>query len=219
MRPEIDIRLGDRKQLDWAQKWVTKHHYLHQPVDPRARPMVYLAWMGCKIVGLVMIGIPHATKCRAWWGYDGLPTQWQVVDLCRILAAPEVQSGGEFCKPEFVPGFVDRKGVFRSIFASWMMSEVLKRVQHDRVSMWPPVYLERPYHIELAISYHDPAFHKGTIYKLMGWQPMYTALDENNKAYPVPGPSGKYGWCWPLREPSWEWQDIKILQPRTMRLF
>ena len=81
--------------------------------------------------------------------------------------------------------------------------------------MWPPVYLEDPYHIELAIAYHDPKFHKGAIYRLSGAEPMY--VDKEGKA--MPGSSGKFGWCWKLPVPDWDWQEIEILRPRTLRMF
>lgn len=114
----LTIALGDRRDLDWAQRVVTERHYLHQSVDPRARPMVYVLGMrypgdaadDIDRVGLVMLGIPHATRCGGWWGYDGLPTQWQVVDLCRIWLDPAVQTGGWLCDPRFVPGYTDRPG-------------------------------------------------------------------------------------------------------------
>ena len=41
----LTITLGDRHDLTWAQRVVTERHYLHQPVDPRARPMVYVLGM------------------------------------------------------------------------------------------------------------------------------------------------------------------------------
>jgi hypothetical protein len=43
------------------------------------------------------------------------------------------------------------------------------------------------------------------------------ALTDKNKL-PIPGPSGKFGWCWRLPEPAWEWPEVEIRQPRTMRL-
>src|SRR5690606_36799917 len=107
-----------------------------------------------------------------------------------------------------------RKGVWRPAVGSWAIREVLARVQEDRISLWPPVYPEQPYHILLAISYHDPRYHKGTIYKVTGAEPMYTDAD----GAPRPGPSKKYGWCWRLPEPDWSYQDIHIRRPRTMRL-
>lgn len=210
----LTISLGNKTDLRWAQQVVTEHHYLHQPVHNQARPMVYVLKHDGRRLGLIMVGLPHATRNRGWWGYEGLPTQWQVVDLCRIWLSPEIQAGGALAQLGIVPGFTDRKGVFRPTVATWFIHQVLARVQRDRVSLWPPVYLERPYHIRLVISYHDPALHKGTIYKAAGAEPMYTDDDGN----PKPGPSGKFGWCWRLPEPAWEWNQIEIARPRTLRL-
>lgn len=216
---KLRIRLGAKPDLQWAQETVARYHYLERKVDPRARPHCYVVEMNVRQapqrVGLVMVGIPHATKCGGWWGYPGLPTQWQVVDLCRIWLDPAVQSGGFWCEPGIVPGFTDRHGTFRPTVASWAIRSVLDRVQEDRLSLWPPVYPEQPYHILLAISYHDPQYHRGTIYKVTNAQAMYTDAD----GQPRPGPSGKYGWCWRLSEPDWTYEDIHIRQPRTMRLF
>lgn len=208
------LRLGDKSDLAWAQEVVAKRHYLGRKVDWRARPMAYILHFDYIKVGVIMVGIPHATRNQGWWGYPGLITQWQVVDLCRIWLDPRIQAGGDWCNPTLVPGFVDRRGVFRPTVASWAMEQVLARVQRDRVSLWPPVFPEQPYHIRLVISYHDPQFHQGTIYRVMGWEPMY----RNEEGQAVAGSSGKFGWCWRLPEPGWRWEEIEIRQPRTMRL-
>ncbi len=220
---DLLVRLGDRHDLDWAQRVVTERHYLHQQVDPRARPMVYVLGMrypgdpadDIDRMGLVMLGIPHATRCGGWWGYDDLPTQWQVVDLCRIWLSPEVQAGGFLCRPDSVPGYYDRRGLWRPTVATWAIEQVLSRVQADRVRLWPPVYPDRPYHIRLAISYHDPRHHRGTIYRHSHAQPMYV----DGTGQPAPGSSGKYGWCWKLPEPAWEWNTLAGITPRTLRMF
>jgi len=252
MTHTLTISLGDAADLAWAQATVTAAHYLHAPVDPRARPMAYIirreatalqwgasepkpypksVWLPSghpttykaarleatqtsERVGLVMLGIPHATKCSGWWGYPGLPTQWQVVDLCRIYLDPAVQYGGQWCEPGEVPGYTDRHNVFRPTVATWAIGEVLARVQADRVRLWPPVYVDQPYHVELAISYSDPKFHKGTIYRHANALPMYT----DATGAPIPGPSGKYGWAWRLPCPQWTWQDLECIKPRTLRL-
>lgn len=210
----LTLTLGDAADLALSQIKVRLYHYLHQPVDPRARPMVYVIRHNGDALGLVMLGIPHATKCGGWWGYDGLPTQWQVVDLCRIWIDPELQYGGDFCRPGHVPGYTDRRGVFRPTVATWAIGEVLSRVQADRVRLWPPVYPSQPYHIRLAVSYSDPRFHRGTIYKLAGAQPMYTG-----DGVSIPGPSGKYGWAWKLPEPQWTWEELTGVRSRTLRMF
>lgn len=212
----LSIRLGDKKDLEWAQETVTTHHYLHQPVHRQARPIVYvIGYQRRQWLGLIMASLPHATKNKGWWGYEGLPTQWQVVDLCRVWLDPAIQSGGELARPGIVPGFVDRKGIFRPTVATWAIGKVLGSIQQDWVSSWPPVFPHLPYHVLLVISYQDPAFHqKGTIYREAGAKAMYADEDGN----PTPGPSGKYGWYWRLPEPAWSWQDIHIRRPRTMRL-
>lgn len=59
----LKIELGDRPDLAWAQETVARHHYLHWPVEYRARPMVYVVRKNELCVALVMLGIPHATRC------------------------------------------------------------------------------------------------------------------------------------------------------------
>lgn len=215
MTHTLSFELGTAEDLAWAQSTVAMHHYLRRPVDPRARPMAYIIRRAACNVGTVTVGIPHATKCRGWWGYSGTPTQWQVVDLARIWLSPELQAGGRWCEPGQVPGYVDRRGVWRPTVATWAIAEVLARVQRDRVALWPPVYPHEPYHILLAVSYHDPAYHRGTIYRHAGALPMVV----DSGGAPIPNSSGKYGWAWPLPVPSWSWTDLTDIHPRTLRLF
>jgi hypothetical protein len=67
MTHSLSLRLGDANDLTWAQHIVVKYHYLHRRVDPRARPMVYVLRLADddmhRPLGLVMLGIPHATRC------------------------------------------------------------------------------------------------------------------------------------------------------------
>lgn len=210
----LDIRLGSNSDLKWGQDMVTEHHYLHSPMHRKSRPMIYVVWCEGQRLGLCMAGLPHATKNRGWWGYAGYPTQWQVVDLARIWLSPRLQRGGDLCRPDIVPGFVDRKGQWWPAVATWLIQGVLKRVQRDRVSLWPPVFLDEPYHIKLVISYHDPKYHRGEIYRQSGAVPVY--VDDQGRS--IAGPSGKHLWAWKLSNPDWDWQDIYIRQPRTLRM-
>ena len=211
----LTLRLGTKTDLEWAQATVEQNHYLHQRVDNHARPMVYvIEYCYGENLGLIMAGIPHATRRKNWWGYPDTITQWQVLDLNRIWLSPRIQQGGDLALSHIVPGFRDRKGTFRPTTATWAIKQVLSRIQKDRISWWPPVYLDQPYHIRLVISYHDPKFHEGLIYKLAKARPM----DTNDDNEPVPAPSGKYCWYWQLPEPNWTWEDIKILRPRNLRM-
>ncbi len=214
MKHQLTVGFATTNDMFWVNQVIVDHHYLHKLPDPRARVMTYSIRFDGIFVGCVMLGIPHATKCGGWWGYDGLPTQWQVVDLNRIWLSPAIQFEGSWAVPGNVPGFVDRRGIFRPTVATWAIREVLQRVQADRVRLWPPVYPSQPYHILLAISYHDPAHHRGTIYKAAGALPMYT--DSHGNA--VPGSAGKFGWCWRLDEPQWTWDGLTEIRPRTLRM-
>lgn len=209
----LTVTLGTADQLELCQEIAVGYHYLHRRVDNRAWPMCYLVWSERRHLGMVMAGIPHATACQGWWGKRAGLTQWQVVDLCRIWLHPDVQAGGINCNPEWVPGYYDRRGQWRSTLATWVIHAVLERVQRDWVALWPPVYPDQPYHIRLAISYSDPKFHRGTIYRLAGAEPMYV-----RDGQPAPGPAGKLGWAWRLPEPTWTWDELTTIRPRTMRL-
>lgn len=212
----LDISLGSRADLEWAQQTVVQHHYLQQRVHYQARPWVYVIRYGEQRLGLVMVALPHATVNGNWWGGAGRPTQWQVVDLCRIWLDGRLQRGGAWCRAGIVPGFVDRKGQWQPSTATWAIQAVLARIQRDWVSLNPLVYPDQPYHVRLVVSYHNPLFHAGTIYRHSHAIPMYT----DKRGNPAPSPSsGKFGWCWRLPEPAWTWEDIEIIRPRTMRLF
>jgi hypothetical protein len=215
---KLSLHLGDNNDMEWAQERCEYDHYRHTRVTTRARPHVYILRHvdTFERLGFVIVGIPHARKCKRWWGYAGLPTKWQVLNLYRIWLNPRVQKGGDLARMGTVPGYIDRhSGEFRPTVATWIIAQVLRRVQRDRVALWPPVYPQQPYHIVLVISYHDPKFHRGKIYRESGATPMYVDLD----GCPAPGPAGKFGWCWRLREPNWTFRDIEILRPRNMRLF
>lgn len=177
----LTINLGTKHNLRQAQTLVKKYHYLHTPVHNIARPMVYTITINHKteIMGLIIVSNPQATRLRGWWGYPGLITKWQVVNLSRIWLNPAIQKGGQLCKPGLVPGFIDRKGIFQPITPSWAIGQVLKRVQKDRIAMHPPVYPAQPYHIRLVISYHDPKHHSGHIYRAANAEPVHKNKQEN----------------------------------------
>ena len=56
--------------------------------------------------------------------------------------------------------------------------------------------------------------HCGTIYKHSHATPMYTDASGN----PAPGSSGKFGWCWRLPAPDWEWGELTNIMARQIRM-
>lgn len=147
----------ERCDLKWAQQLVTKHHYLHRPIHPRSLPFAYSISLDDEIVGTIIMATPHFTKKKSLFGYDGLPTKWQVLQIARLWIEPKYQ--------------VKQSNGHASNLASCAIAKVLKRVNDDWLEHHPPKYLDQPYKIELIISYADTnAGHQGIIYQAANFQ-------------------------------------------------
>lgn len=181
----------DRQGLRWAQERIAAEHYLHTPVDSRCRPLIYLAYhqatwgaaaaAGPRCIAILIFGRPEATRC-----YDGGLTygsqvdvttgraqfdRWEVLNLARVWVHPYFQRGGLYCSPdEGLPGYTDRRGVWRSTLASSLIAEALARVGYDYLAMHPPVDCAYPYQIKTVLSYCDTRLHRGTIYRAAGFE-------------------------------------------------
>jgi len=79
MTHTLTIALADATDLAWAQATVTAAHYLHAPVDQRARPMAYIirdagqtapaAPQGVRI-GQIRLGVAAAGAAVDLAGFD-----------------------------------------------------------------------------------------------------------------------------------------------------
>ena len=181
----IGIEPATRAQLAWAQLMVTAEHYLHAPVDPRCAPFGYIvtvehAAMLPQVVGCLIFGRPEATRC-----YDGGLTygsladvqagraqydRWELLNLARVWLSPHVQTGGIWHRRDLLPGYVDRRGRWRSTLASHTIELALARIGYDYLQARPPVDCAYPYQIRAVLSYCDTHCHKGTIYRAAGFQ-------------------------------------------------
>lgn len=186
---KLTLSVADAEGMHWAQQQVCNHHYLRSRVDPRCRPLAYIlqrqAWHGADAaaglrgVGMVIVGRPEATRC-----YQGALTygsladvqvgraqfdRWEVINIARVWLHPCVQHGGQWCLPDELPGYTDRRGVFRSTLASTLLKAVLARVGLDYLRAHPPVDCAYPYQLRAALSYCDTRLHRGTIYRAAGF--------------------------------------------------
>ena len=177
----IALHLATEQQRAWCQAVVKQYHYLHAPVDSRCSPAAYLIEheRSTLPVGCLIFGRPEATRC-----YTGSLTygslqdvragraqfdRWEVLNLARVWLSPRVQVGGSLYDAD-LPGYTDRRGVWRSMLASWAIQEALGRIGYDYLTQRPPVFPDEPYAIKAALSYCDRAFHKGTIYRAAGFE-------------------------------------------------
>lgn len=167
------------ESLRWANRVVTDLHYLHTPPDVRTMPEGYMIYLDAfnQPVGLLMFGRPEATRCADWYGgLDDLRagrcqvTRWQVLNLSRVLILPEFQPGGWCYGPDLLPGFIDRRGAFRSTLASAAIRLAIKQIGVYYLLRRPPVFVDEPYEIEWLLSYCDTRFHRGVIYRESGFE-------------------------------------------------
>lgn len=181
----IALHVADRAGTDWAQRQVTAHHYLRTPVDPRSRPLVYVVELRHpqilpQSIGCLIFGRPESTRCYAGRLTYGSQAdvqagracfdRWCVLNLARVWLSPLVQEGGQWCRPSLLPGFIDRRGLWRSTLASHVIGLALARVGYDYLAAHPPVDCTYPYHIRAVLSYCDRRRHKGTIYRAAGFE-------------------------------------------------
>lgn len=169
----------------WAERMLLTNHYLHTVPDPRTSYEVYTIGLRMDVgtgpyyatAGVMVFGRPEATRCQDWYGgvddvRDGRceVTRWQVLNLARVWIDPVFQAGGEGCKPGYLPGFVDRKGIFHSTLASEAIAAAVRVIGKDYLLRRPPVFLDEPFELRWLLSYCDPRYHKGTIYQASGFE-------------------------------------------------
>ncbi len=157
VHPELRLTLADQQGLRWAQQQVTAHHYLHHPVDVRARPLAYVIVLADEPVGCLIFGRPESTRCTGWYGSvedvqaSRCPlTRWQILNLARVWLDPRVQMGGDW----YIPNAASR-----------MLAQALRRVGYDYLMHWPVVWMDEPYEIREVLSYCDTSKHRGTLYR------------------------------------------------------
>jgi hypothetical protein len=213
---ETGLELLGAETVAWAQRLVTERHYLHKPVDARCIVEGYAVWMFNRPIAALLVGRPQATRCGEWYGSveDARVgrcevTRWQVLNLARVWIDPCVQPGGEFHDPEMLPGFIDRRGTFRSILGSLLLQRLADQVAFDYLVSRPPCFLEEPYELRWLLSYCDTRLHRGVIYHAAGWQLYRT--NEN----------GIQTWRTPLRpltaEEDAEVRGIAAVHPRSIQ--
>lgn len=164
--PRLSLRLADEHELEWSQKLVSTRHYLLKRVHPLGRLLAYIVLVEGRSAGCLIYGRPQCTRVLGWFGRLSDVqagrcrfSQWEILNLARVYLLPEFQQGGEWYRPDILPGFTDRKGIWHSTLASSAIELSLQRVVVDYLLLWPPVYLDQPWELRQAISYcHETRF-------------------------------------------------------------
>lgn len=176
----ISVQLVDTENLAWVRHTIETDHYLHRWPDPRSLPFAYVLFIkqlwgdhpihaDGRPYGVVVMKKPQHHKQAGLFGYPGLPTAWQVLDLARVWVHPALQ-------------FTLDNGHAACVF-SQMVSLVLRRVQADWLTIHPPRFPDQPYHIETIISYCELAHHDGTAYRASGFTRHGLSTDSSKEVY------------------------------------
>lgn len=200
----------------WLNEMATAHHYMHQAIHPKANPFGWAVVVNGQMcqpdgrpAGFIIFASVHFTRLKGEFGYPGLPTKWQVLLLSRLWLHPDYQAGGRLYSPEILPGFVDRKGVFRSTLATGVIEIALSLVQCRWLEVHPPRFLDEPYHVLKIISYANTRLFEGGIYKAAGFRDC--GLTQSQKRHKNTRGSGLDGdmlrrFIRDLEAPSWEYR-------------
>lgn len=192
----ITVTRARGELLDMVKEHCRLDHYLHKWPNAKSLPFAYVLKIDGSpygppydhyLNGLVVFKKPQHHQHRGLFGYPGLPTAWQVLDLARVWVHPSLQrkeNGHSLC-----------------IF-SQMVSKAMRRVQRDWVNeIHPPRYPDQPYHIEVIISYCDLDHHDGTAYRASGFK--WHGFSENKS---------KEVYVRHLKAPLKQWQPLKPVQ-------
>jgi hypothetical protein len=119
----------------------------------------------------MIFGRPEAQRCADWYGSVAdvcsgkcRLSRWEVLNLARVYLDPRLQHGNVWCTPELLPGFIDRKGIWHSRAASYIIEQSLALIVFDFLMLRPPVWVEEPFAIQDVLSYCNTHLHKGTLY-------------------------------------------------------
>lgn len=192
LKQQIELIEADRDMLN---DLATKHHYLHKPIFNKAYPFGWMIsyngelWQpDGKPSGFIIFASIHFTKLKNEFGFDGLPTKWQVLNLSRLWLHDDLPKNGATCT----------------------IAKSLKLVQRRWLEVHPPKLLNEPYHVLKIISFCDLSLHQGTIYKAANFRLSGQTISHYRKN----GKRGKGGrkmlrFIYDLKKPNWEYKDIK----------
>lgn len=201
-------RVMDDDLLNAVQLCCQRDHYLHRWPDPRSLPFAYALAVDGQVYavdgrlnGMAVFKKPQHHQQRKLFGYKGLPTAWQVLDLARVWIHPDLQhkqtnghAGNIFS--QMVGLLLRQRG-----------HERLCAVQRDWIDHHPPRFPDQPYHIEVVISYCDLEHHDGRAYRASGFTWCGYTSDRSKEVY--------YRLLTPPRA---DWRDL-TQQPAQLPLF
>jgi hypothetical protein len=194
---------AERCPNNFVRRTIEQEHYLCRWPDPRSLPFSYcLEVDGRRLArdgqpfGIVVCKKLQHHRQKGLFGYEGLPTGWQVLDVARVWVHPDLQSA----QWEGLNRRGERVTHPLNIFTR-MVSSVLRRVQKDWLRHHPPVFPEQPYHILLIVSYCERDHYDGTSYRAANFERLGLTHDGTKEIY-----------YRRLKIPRFTWRDVQAQQ-------
>ena len=197
---EFEPKLPERIVLvvasrDWLNEMATTYHYMHRPVHCRAHPFGWqvlfdgqnqIATDPC---GFILFASIHFTRLRGEFGYEGLPTKWQVLSLARLWLHDDLPRNSE----------------------TVVIAKAMKLVQRRWLEVHPPKHLDEPYQIRKIISYADTRYHQGVIYRAANFrfsgETISRKRHRNTRGQGMDGATLKR-FIYDLPSPTWKYEHI-----------
>ena len=178
MNQPVTLTWLDRAGIGRAQETVEQYHYLRTRVATVCCVQGYAIEVRGARAGFLLFGRPQCQRYLPWYGsVEDVQagrceaSRWSVINLARVYIFPAYQQGGNLYLPDLLPGFRDRKGVWRSTLLSTAISLALDRIVGHYLQARPPCFLDEPYQLTWCLSYSDLRFHpKGALYRASGFE-------------------------------------------------
>lgn len=183
------------KSRRWLNDQAEKYHYMHSRVHPKSCPFGWAVEFDGELYqendtpsGFIIFSSIHYTKLKNEFGYDGLPTKWQVLSLSRLWLHDNLPRNSE----------------------SVTISKALRKIQRRWIQVHPPRFPDEPYHIRKVISYADTGVgHEGTIYKATNFRFTGQSFSPRQENGTRGKGTGTYlnRYIYDLDKPDWEWWE------------
>lgn len=192
---------------------------MHRPIHQRSCPFGWALSFDKQVcqpdgrpAGFIVFASVHFTRLAGEFGYERLPTKWQVLSLARLWIHPDFQSGGCLYSSDILPGFINRKGEFESTLATEFIGAAMGEIQVRWLEVHPPRFLEQPYHILKVISFANMNLFSGTVYEAARFRNTGSTKSrkrhKNSRGAGI-GDAELRRYIYDLNPPGWEYQPLQ----------
>lgn len=202
LRDRIGLQEMSRQWLNHAAE---RYHYMRRPIHQKSVPFGWGVTFDGKLYqpdgnpsGFIMFASVHFTKMKKVFGYEGLPTKWQVLMLARLWLHDNLPRNSE----TVVIGKCLRQSGH----------EQMSLVQRRWLEVHPPRFPDEPYHILKILSYCDIDRFRGEVYRAANFTQLPGVVTSQKRHKNTRG-AGMGGaqmirFVYDLKPPKWDFHPL-----------